>query len=56
MLIKKVGKGIVNTVGLTVLLTGAIILIIPYTLYQGFITGPDPKKRRKGDPVPVFNL
>ena len=56
MLIKKVGKGIVNAVGLTVLVTGSIILIIPYTFYQGFISGPDPKKRKKGDSIPVFYL
>ena len=56
MLIKKVGKGIVNTIGITLIVTGIIVLIIPYTLYQGFISGPDPKKRKRGDPVPVFNL
>ena len=52
----KVGSVIFKTAGITVIVVAAIVLILPYTIYQGCWSGPDPKRRKPGEPIPVFNL
>ena len=55
-LLKKTGDCLFKVVGITVLFGATIVLILPYTIYQGCWSGPDPKRRKPGEPIPVFNL